>query len=323
MLKISWGSAIDPKEMGKTNGYGYATDRTMTSLRKLGYEVDYMDPSADVHIHFDQPQYFKAPSKDIYTVIFHPWESTQLNPGWADIMNACDEVWTPSPVIADWYTKYSGITKPVHVFEHGVDPIWTPKPRTATGPFQFLHVGGEATRKGVTDAMKAMRLAFPTGNDVQLNLKIISQGWNLGKIARINIINRVIDVSDLVQLYHDNHAFVYPSYGEGFGLTPLQAMATGMPTITVPGWAPYERFLDPHLNVGSRFIKSPWPRLHPGMMLEPKMDDLVEAMRYAYHHYDEVHDFAQSQVSKITDFYDWDRLTDEAFQGLQKRLKIT
>lgn len=317
-MRISHGTRV--ADIEDSNGYGYATVNMINSLCRLGHEVNPNDKSADVEIWFDQPHHWKW-SKGVYRIGYHPWESTQLKKGWVEKMNECDEIWTPSPIIADWYRKYSGVTAPVFVYEHGVDPIWEPRPRPVSEPFTFLHVGAEASRKGGTETMKAFRLAFYNNRNVELNLKIISQGWKIGKINRINIINRKMDLQELIGLYHNNHAYVYPSYGEGFGLTPLQAMATGMPTITVPGWAPYAKFLNPNLQVGSKFIGSPWPTLHPGNMLRPNMDDLVEAMRYTYANYEAVEADAQGRVKEIMAYYDWDRLTAEAFNNLAERLE--
>lgn len=318
-MRISHGTRIE--EMSDKNGYGYATVNMIDSLTRLGYEVNQNDPTADVEIWFDQPHHWKF-SKGVYKIGYHPWESTQLlpNKGWLENMNACDEIWTPSPIIADWYAKYMGIKPPVYVYEHGVDPIWKPVKRPVDGTFKFLHVGGEAARKGATETMKALRMAFPREYDVQLTMKIISEGWNVGRLNRVQIINGPKPLQDLIQMFHDHHVYVYPSYGEGFGLTPLQAMATGMPTITVPGWAPYADFLNPNLSVDSSFDKSPWPVLHPGNMLKPKFDDIVESMRYAYDHYYEVEDAAHAQLDKLLAYYDWDRLTKETFEALENRL---
>lgn len=319
-MRISFNTPIVPEKLSKHNGYGYATDRMLASLNNLGYEVTVNDPKADVGICFNQPQHWKFYGNQ-YKIGYHPWESTLLKDDWAGIMNTVDEVWTPSAIIADWYQRYAGVDVPVHVYEHGVDPIWEPKPRVVEDKFKFLHVGGEAARKGAKEAMGAFLKAFPNNRDVELNMKVITNGWKIGQINRINIINERTSLEDLIALYHTNHVYVYPSYGEGFGLTPLQAMATGMPTITVPKWAPYADFLDERLNVDAKFTKSPWPQLHPGMMLKPKQDDVVDAMRWSYYHYQEATDYSYGIVEKLTQYYNWDRLTAEAFGALEHRLK--
>lgn len=316
-------------EFWEGNGYGYATRMIMNSLTRLGYDWRPNDESADVEIWFDQPRFWKF-SEGPYKIGYHPWESTELPPGWADIMNECDEIWTPSPLIADWYTKYSGITKPVYVFEHGVDKVWAPYKRTANKPFNFLHIGAEALRKGFRETSAAYRENFGYGSDTVMDFKLQNEGWGIrsGQFG-INYLNASLDLADLLKVYHEHNVFVYPSWGEGFGLTPLQAMATGMPTITVPGWAPYAQFLNPNLSVGSELSEPPrdhimyqqWKECHPGLMLKPNHDDLVKAMAYAYENYDEVVADAMDKADAIRDHYDWDRLTSEAFKNLSMRLE--
>lgn len=317
-MKISHSTHI--KNLSSVNGYGYATENMLASLHRLGYHVEQNDASADVQIAFDQPHNWDF-IDGIYKIGYHPWESTKLKPGWVKIMNQCDEIWTPSPLIAEWY-RADGITVPIYVYEHGVDHVWTPKKRKIEDKFKFLHVGLEAARKGGTETMRAFRAAFPDNNDVELNMKTIQDGWEIDRIGRANIINKRLKLPELIELFHENHVFVYPSYGEGFGLNPLQAMSTGMPTITVPAWAPYAQFLDPNLEIGSILVKTQWSRTHhPGKMFKPRFDDIVDRMRYAYDNYDEVHAFALDQTKEISTHYDWDRLTKSAFGNLEKRLE--
>lgn len=306
--------------MHSNNGYGYATDRMVDSLSRLGWSVKENDHTADVAMVFDQPQNARWYGTQPVKILFHPWESTKLQPGWVDIMNDCDEVWTPSPLIADWY-RADGVSKPIFVYEHGVDhKLWTPKKREESGKIRFLHVGAEATRKGGWDTLRLFRAAFANRDDVELTLKMVNMGFKLERVGKTSIINRVLSLRELIDLYHAHHVFVYPSWGEGFGLNPLQAMATGMPTICTAAWAPYERFLDPNLKLGSELKKSPWQEIHPGKMLRPKFDELVDKMRWAADNYDQAQDFAMGQVAGIQTEYDWDNLTKVAFENLESRL---
>lgn len=318
-MRISLGTRV--QNYDTTNGYGTATDGMISSLRRLGHEVSPNDPDAEVEIWFEQPHHIKWTNPEQFKISYHPWESTRLQKGWPEVMNTADEVWTPSPLIADWYTSFAGITKPVFVYEHGIDPLWQPVQREVDGKFKLLHVGADAARKGSREAMQAFRHAFPTNQNVELNLKMISSGWNIGQMPRINFLNQKLSIEQLLQLYHDNHVFVYPSWGEGFGLAPLQAMLTGMPTITVPAWAPYAKFLDESLTVGSHLDRSPWPAIHPGNMLRPHVDDVVAAMRHAYTNYDEVQSTAHERTLEIAEHYSWDRITKETFDALEIRVR--
>lgn len=50
-------------------------------------------------------------------------------------------------------------------------------------------------------------------------------------IQNVEILENVSD-NDLINYYKNSSLFVFPSYAEGFGIPPLEAMACGVPTIT-------------------------------------------------------------------------------------------
>ena len=288
------------------------------SLLRLGHTVVPNDATAPVAMFFDQPHHWEWRNNQ-YKIGYHPWESTKLKDDWVGRMNDCDEVWTPSPLIAKWYAE-DGVKKPIYVYEHGVDKVWTPKKRQPTDKIRFLHVGAEASRKGGWETLRLFRRAFANRDDVELTLKMVNPGWSLDRVGKTSIVNRKMPLAELIGLFHDHHVFVYPSYGEGFGLNPLQAMSTGMPTICTGAWAPYERFLDPNLTLDSKLVKSPWPEVHPGKMWRPSADEIIDKMRWVADNYDQAHTFAQAQTAGIQVEYDWDNLTREAFDSLAKRL---
>lgn len=316
-MKISQGCRHE--RIKPTNGYGYATHNMYASLKRLGYEVSPNDESADVEVWFDQPHHWTW-SKSTYRVGYHPWESTEIDPDWLRAMENCNEVWTPSPIIADWYRDW-GLPS-VHVYEHGVDTeTWAVTERSVSDTIKFLHVGGEAVRKGADVTLDAFRAAFQGHrDDVELTLKMNNEGWKVKRIGKVTIMNELVSESELVSLFHNHHVFVYPSWGEGFGLNPLQAMATGMPTICTGAWAPYQRLLDPDLIIDSRLTESPWPKIHPGKMFKPDFDDLVDKLRWAAENYEDCLNDAIPRAGAVRQEYDWDQLTNKAFSALEWRL---
>lgn len=316
-MKISHGVRVH--KWADSNGYGYATNMMLQSLNELGYEVNRNDPSADVQIWFDQPHHWTW-NDNQYRIGYHPWESTELKTGWAASMNYCDEIWTPSPLIAQWYAE-AGVDVPIYVYQHGLDhDVWTPKKRTVSQPLTFLHSGGEALRKGGHETLRAFRAAFPNGEDVRLTLKMNSEGWNMPSYGNLNIIKDILPIDELVGLYHESHVFVYPSWGEGFGLTPLQAMGTGMPVICTGAWAPYQHLLSDSESLKSELVDSPWPESHPGKLFQPDFDDLVDKMRNMYDNYDRECESAYEKSFEVHEEYDWVDLTNNTFNSLQKRL---
>jgi hypothetical protein len=109
---------------------------------------------------------------------------------------------------------------------------------------------------------------------------------------------------------------VYPSYGEGFGFIPLQALGTGMPIISTHAWAPYDKHLKEYC-IGSRYDRSIWS-LHPGNVLYPSYDDLKTTMRFIANR-DEL-EFAQNlyylRAEQVHREYDWVTKTEQAFRHL-------
>lgn len=317
-MRISHGSRL--ANYSKMNGYGYATDRMVASLRELGHSIEPNDLDAPVQLWFDQPQHMVW-NHDQYKIAYHPWESSVLRDGWVDILNQADEVWTPSQLVANWYRR-QGIERPVFVYAHGVDPVWSPRPRKVEDRIRFLHVGGDALRKGMPETMEAFRLAFQGRDDVSITFKMNSPELKgLPNTSRINFIYEAMPLDELVRLYHEHHAFVYPSWGEGFGLNPLQAISTGMPTICTAAWAPYRSYLPWRWRLNSTLVDSPWPKAHPGKMFKPNVDALVESMRHIADNYESHATMAMNVSRVVRRDYDWVSLTKEAFECLEKRLE--
>jgi hypothetical protein len=134
----------------------------------------------------------------------------------------------------------------------------------------------------------------------------------------IYIIDTDMTTEELVKLYHDHDVLVYPSYGEGFGFIPLQALATGMPTICTSGWAHYENYIGP-LKLKSELIDSPWPFPHEGKVYEPNYQHLLELMRDVTINFNAYSGFYYAQSTKIHKDYNWLQLTNNAFDHIFKK----
>lgn len=316
------------------NGFGYAGQNIRNSLTNLGHEVTFWDDTADFQLNFCHPTYYPG-SISQYQIGYSPWESTSLPSGWLEGFNDCNEVWTTSPKCKEWFQN-AGVKQPIYVYEHGVEPIWTPKHRRPNSKVRFLHIGEPSPRKGGQLAFEAFRSAFGNRDDVHLTIK--ANGHNTvraympGQVRRggprnilglphqvyqnVSLIEDSLSVDELVALYHSHDVLVYPSWGEGFGLIPLQALATGMPTICTGAWAPYERFLG-NLSLDSNEVQSPWPDFHPGLMTEPDENHLVELYRYAYDNFTALAKINFDNAEDVHSEYNWDTLTKNAFRHLE------
>ena len=98
-------------------------------------------------------------------------------------------------------------------------------------------------RKNIDSTIRCFAQLVEQEKIQDLHLVLVgTQGWDYNKIFeeisylpslqdRI-IITRYVSDEDLAPLYSGALAFVYPSFYEGFGLPPLEAMQCGVPVIT-------------------------------------------------------------------------------------------
>ena len=117
-------------------------------------------------------------------------------------------------------------------------------------------------------------------------------------------------------LYDLCDVLVYPSWGEGFGFIPLQAMASGIPTICTAGWADYKKYITMPLD--SVWFESPWQQTHPGLMLKPNYSQLkffMEDIAKDYNYYSSI---AYKNSFLIHKDYSWDKVSETAVKRLKK-----
>lgn len=323
-MKISY--YTEKGNLDTSVGYGNAGFQVVRALQKLGHEVPFDDDTAPVQISFCNPVRARV-NPDQYTIIYTPWESTFLPEGWLEAFNSADEVWGTSQWVVDVY-KAAGVTKPLYVYEHGVNDIWKqPKLRQrAEGePLKFLHIGEPAPRKGGQMAFDAFRAAFGESDDVHLTIKAHDQNyiytWKDGDIAKLDQFDNVtLNIKhlfeiEMLNLLHEHDVLVYPSYGEGFGLIPLQALATGMPVLSTADWAPYRKYI---MEIESAKMYSPW-FFHPGYMYQPSFENLIEWYLYVADNFDYEAGAAHAAAPQVASDFDWMTKTEDAFERIVKR----
>ena len=128
-----------------------------------------------------------------------------------------------------------------------------------------------------------------------------------------------IPLEEMVTLFWTHDVLLYPSAGEGFGFIPLQALATGMPTICTEAWAPYQQFLGP-LALDSTPGPSRWDTEHPGTVFWPDEDQLRRHIETCYNEFPAMSDYYYAQAEAVREHYDWDRLTGQAIRKIEASL---
>ncbi|NDB84012.1 MAG: glycosyltransferase family 1 protein [Alphaproteobacteria bacterium] len=309
-----------------TQGFGHATTRIVNTLIKNDYQVSYSDKSADVAIWFGHPEQFEfTVEKNAYKIGYVAWESTaeKEDKQWKEcILKAgVDEIWVPNKFCETVMKQYTD--KPIYIFPHAVDKTYEPYKRSFDGKLKFLHVGYPAMRKNLHDTVEAFLELYSDRDDVTLTIKSY-EGANLDyykQFKNINVITETYLQMQMEQLMNEHHCLIYPSWGEGFGLIPLEALGTGMPAIITEGWCDYIKYAE-DLKIDSYLTHHHWSSVHSGLMFKPNYQTLLEKMKYVENNIEQLLDKYYEQAFDIHQEYDWDKLVNKQFKELEQRLML-
>lgn len=183
--------------------------------------------------------------------------------------------------------------------------------KTTAPKGQFKEVSKEIMKKASREEWSDERLERLKKHMDELPGKTIADNLQrLGANENIILDTRKLSLEELVALYHSAHCFVLPTFGEGWGLTLCEAMATGCPCIATPitgcadffdegvGYAIKHEVKDIDLsdNYG----------LHTKGYI-PDTKDFIEKMLYVMSHYDEAYKKGKRASSRIHSKFTWER----------------
>ena len=131
----------------------------------------------------------------------------------------------------------------------------------------------------------------------------------------IKIIEDMLTEEQMQGLYDQCDVFVYPSWGEGFGFNPLQAMAQGIPTICTSAWETYSKYITMPLD--SVWWESPWKEIHPVIMLKPDYNQLKFYMKDIASDFDHYAEIAYKNSFLIHRDYSWEKVSKPAVERLK------
>lgn len=340
MKRFSISAHPHVRKSGSYFGYAYAYNEIKRYfeiyLKELGVKLELNTPKSNAQLYFGSPHGFFYPHQ--YKIQMTQWESTMVPPHWKDHAKGYDEWWTANEFGKQAFINSGIPEEKLHVFEHGVDAsVWTPKLRGQNDVIRFLHIDSGSPRKRADIAKEAFKRAFGNNLDYEITFKyshIKSSGvdWNNQETmaehgdwedGNIRHIRENMDLQDLVKLYHYHDVIVYPSEGEGFGMIPMQALATGMPVISTGRWCSYERYLNGNViesSLGQSGIKETYTRF--GDVVLPSLDSAIDIMKKVAADIKEESQTFYKQIPQVVNDYSWYSLSKKAIDGLISRVGV-
>lgn len=328
------------RKSGSYFGYAYAYNEIKKYfeiyLKELGVKLELNTPKSNAQLYFGSPHGFFYPHQ--YKIQMTQWESTMVPPHWKEHAKEYNEWWTANEFGRQAFINSGVPEEKLHVFEHGVDStIWTPKLRGQNDVVRFLHIDSGSPRKRADIAKEAFKIAFGNSIDYEITFKYShtpSSGvdWDDPSVmsdhgvwegANIRHIHENMSLEDLVKLYHYHDVIIYPSEGEGFGMIPMQALATGMPVISTGRWCSYERYLNGNLidsTLGQSPIQETYTRL--GDVVLPSLDSAVVLMKATAADIENQSRIFFDQIEDVVSDYSWYNLSKKTIDALIERFGI-
>jgi glycosyltransferase involved in cell wall biosynthesis len=329
------------------SGFGNCTVNLVRESIKKGYDVRWVGrqydcpdfaslahkevPSDIAMVWHDQPrkEWFESPFKKNIAIV--PFETTRIPESWVTRINAMDALFVPCAQNVQMM-RDSGIIIPIEVVRWGFNDEWfyeIEKPQRNT--YVFGTVGSLSIRKGTDLLIRAFQEAFPARQypNVELLCKTSSNTYDfmVKEDKRIKVDMNAVNQSDLLNdFYKKIDCFVFSSRGEGFGLPPLESMATGTPTIVTNWSGPVEYanndvayMLDYEMTPASIFTNQLYKE-DCGNWAEPNYNQLVSLLKYCYENQNEAKEKGKKAAKYAKENWTWNNKINEFIIALDKHL---
>ena len=249
MLAVDWITTPNPQSgHGVSYGYVLANAHLAVAAQRAGLVFE---PGNEIALHVKTPMQFAPIQGAARQALYTMWESPDFPPDLRPHLDAADLIMVPSRFCVEIFRPYVRPEVPIVIVPLGIDPLVFRPCRRMWQPgdsFQWLMVGAANARKGWDTLEETWHRHFIHRTDCHLyckttgTLKALSESIRRGAIpvadrpGVVHYHNMILDfrnlpAAELALTYQRSHGFVFPTAGEGAGLTLLEAMATGLPSI--------------------------------------------------------------------------------------------
>lgn len=280
------------------DGYGMSRDILKSEIYQKGVMLQEEFKGQKVGLLYSYPTGITQMRSEV-RLIMTMFESDRIPEDWPEYLNMAEEVIVPSKWCADVFAK-SGVNAtvvPLGYNDRAFKFIDRPIPVENDAPFTFIHYSSFNIRKGFPEVFQAFNDEFKNSEPVRLILKHTDRRPLIpvmkDQYPNIEVISGQVTESELSDLLGRSNCMVYPSRGEGFGITPLEAMATGLPAIVPNAHGISEYFnsnymLEVKADERCPGLYNSFKGQNVGEMVVCDVADLRKQMRYAYNHQQEM-----------------------------------
>ena len=316
-LKLHWAqSTIDC--VGNSYGYSVHNKELFSEVAKL---VELSD-DADDSVVIASPDLYTQPIEGKTNWLFTMNEATTLPQYCIDNIRKADFLFTPSTWCKAILSKYFSPLK-IHVVNHGVSSEFEYQKRKfpTDRPFRFLWVGAPNPRKGWGEVINIWKQGFSKIGSVELYVKTTGSE-KIDKNQNIIFDSRKLTRRELVKLYQSSHCFLFPTHGEGFGLTLAEAMATGLPCIS-PSYSGVTDFFDGDVGFPLQYIMGKTEQKFVGHYDKvetecafPVPNDLFKKMAFVLNNYRKALELGKKASIRIKKHFTWEKSAATLVQAI-------
>jgi glycosyltransferase involved in cell wall biosynthesis len=272
----------------ENNGYATSQKQLVDTFLTKGISLQRAYNGQKIGIAYGYP-YLVEELRTQIKIIYTMFESTRIPKEWIPQLKKADLVLVPSKFCQKVFENFGVKSEVVSL---GYDSsIFTEREsnNSLDSDFYFIHYDALNNRKGWDIVFKAFNEEFEKDNNVKLIFKTTKEELPFpilkSQYPNIELIKGSVSHEELVSIIARADCGVFPSRGEGFGLTPLETLALGIPSI-IPNAHGFSQFFTPAYFIETKIGKE-IPALYEffmgrdmGKMFEVDKDDLREKMRY-------------------------------------------